>query len=230
MDEVKLRALTRKHGLEFMLIGGIVLIVLMVFVKLRPTPISILEIIIASAMLVLLLVGFLKSQQPYFSLTLSPRNFSYIHKYGSWSVTHHNFHSSGIPKVQQGIETLELNAVGIKLNDIDDFLSGLTPRLAGKLLIEQRHIFLQAVKMNCKTGNCPTEWLVEDTQFKSPSGIKYTGLLAMFANRMNNFKTLTGYHLIVPSSELDRDIWQFSTMLNRWKLDPSKVVRDMLEK
>ena len=71
-------------------------------------------------------------------------------------------HHCGIPKVDNGIDYLELNAIGIKLNDIDSFLSALAPRIAGKLLIEQRHFFMQVVQKNCKNGHCPSEWLVED--------------------------------------------------------------------
>ncbi|PCK31423.1 DUF2982 domain-containing protein [Pseudoalteromonas piscicida] len=229
MLEAKLRATANRHGVEFMLVGAIGLVVIMVFVNLRGTPITILEIFIASAMLLAIFIGFLKSQQPFFSLYFTEQEFRYVHKYGAWSLSIVNFHSSGIPKVQQGLETLELNTVGIKLNDIDEFLINLTPRLAGKLLIEQRHIFLQAVKMNCENGNCPSEWLIEETHYRSKAGLEYTGLMAMFANRMDNLKTVTGYDLLVPATALDRDIWQFSVMLNRWKLNPKEVVKALLE-
>ncbi|GEK09400.1 DUF2982 domain-containing protein [Pseudoalteromonas sp. McH1-7] len=229
MLEAKLRATANRHGAEFMLVGAIGLVVIMLFVNLRGTPISIIEIFLASAMLVAIFIGFLKSQQPYFSLCFNEQEFSYVHKYGAWSLPIVNFHSSGIPSVQQGIETLELNTVGIKLNDIDAFLINLTPRLAGKLLIEQRHIFLQAVKIHCENGNCPSEWLIEDTSYRSKAGKEYTGLMAMFANRMDNLKTVTGYDLLLPATALDRDIWQFSAMLNRWKLNPKEVVNALLE-
>ncbi|WP_410477289.1 DUF2982 domain-containing protein [Pseudoalteromonas piscicida] len=229
MLEAKLRATADRNGVEFMLVGAIGLVVIMLFVNLRGTAITIVEIFLASAMLVAIFVGFLKSQQPYFSLYITEQELRYVHKYGAWPLSIVNFHSSGIPKVQQGVETLELNAVGIKLNDIDAFLLNLTPRLAGKLLIEQRHIFLQAVKMHCENGNCPSEWLIEETVFRSKAGKEYTGLMAMFANRMDNLKTVTGYDLLIPATALDRDIWQFSVMLNRWKLNPKEVVKALLE-
>lgn len=68
MLEAKLRATADRNGVEFMLVGAIGLIVIMLFVNLRGTAITIVEIFLASAMLVAIFVGFLKSQQPYFSL------------------------------------------------------------------------------------------------------------------------------------------------------------------
>ncbi|MBD1582064.1 DUF2982 domain-containing protein [Pseudoalteromonas sp. S16_S37] len=227
--QAKIRALANRHSVEFMLVGAISLSVIMLFVALRSTPISIVEILFSAAALLAILLGFLKSQQPYYSLAIDNKEICYIHQFGMWYVQHDNFRSAGVPSVSQGLEILELNAVGIKLKNIDVFLNGLSPRLAGKLLIEQRYIFLQAVKIHCKNGNCPSEWLVEPNDYRSPSGAQYTGLIAMFANRMHNLKTLTGYDLLLPATVLDRDIWHFSTLLNRWKLNPDEVVELLLE-
>jgi hypothetical protein len=227
VEPVRLRALANRQSIEFMLVGAIALVIIMVFVTLRATPISLLEIALASAAIVAIMLGFLKSQQPYYSIEMSPQRLVYYHKFGEFLLEHHNFHSSGVPSVTQGVETLELNVVGIKLKDIDVFLSDLTPRLAGKLLIEQRNIFLQAVKIHCSNGNCPSEWLIEEANYTSPSGQAYSGLMAMFANRMQNFKTLTGYDLMLPANVLDRDIWQFATVMNRWKLSPEEVVKNL---
>ncbi|MBQ4811995.1 hypothetical protein A7985_16990 [Pseudoalteromonas luteoviolacea] len=227
MHKVSLRAQANRHSIEFMLAGAVCLAIIMVFVTLRATPPTILELAFSAAAICSILLGFLKSQQPYFSIELSTEALNYVHKFGVMRVSHANFHSSGVPFVTQGVENLELNAVGIKLNSIDEFLAELTPRLAGKLLIEQRHIFLQAVKIHCANGNCPSEWLIEETSYQSPKGRNYTGLMAMFANRMQNLKTVTGYDLILPANVLDRDIWQFANILNHWKTNPEKVVKDL---
>jgi len=52
----------------------------------------------------------------------------------------------------------------------------------------------------------------------------------MFANRMQHLHTLTGYHLLLPANVLDRDIWDFSNLLNHWKLNPEMVVQELLVK
>ncbi|CAH9054323.1 hypothetical protein PSECIP111951_01967 [Pseudoalteromonas holothuriae] len=227
--KAKIRATANRHSIEFMLVGAICLVIIMAFVSLRSTPISIVEILLSAVALLAIWLGFLKSQQPYYSLTIDSKQICYIHKFGIWSLEHDNFYRAGVPSVSQELEILELNAVGIKLKDIDLFLCTLSPRLAGKLLIEQRYIFLQAVKIHCKSDNCPSEWLVEPNDYRSTSGTRYTGLIAMFANRMHNLNTLTGYDLLLPANVLDRDIWHFSILLNRWKLNPDEVVKVLLE-
>lgn len=107
---------------------------------------------------------------------------------------------------------------------MDEFLTGLAPRIAGKLLIEQRHLFMQLIQKNCKNGDCPSEWLVEDTQYRSQNGISYNGLIAMFANRAKHLQLLTGYELLLPASVLDRNIWEFSANLNAWQREPLKFI------
>lgn len=227
--EVNLRALANRNSIEFMIVGGVALLVIMLFVSLRATEITVLEIALLTTAISAVILGFFKSQEPFYSFTLSECNLKYNHKYGSWQLKHENIKMVGVPSIANDFETLELNAVAIKLNNIDDFLLALSPRLACKLLIEQRHIFLQAVKIHCKNGTCPSEWLVEPSEFRSDSGQTYTGLIAMFANRMSNLHTLTGYHLLLPANVLDRDIWHFSSLLNRWKLNPEMVVQNLLK-
>ena len=193
---LKLRSQGSKNGIEILLVGAFGLVFIMLVNLLRPDVISIFEIFLVSVSLVAIFIGFLKTQEPFYSLIITERLLTYHHKYGSWSLNRENFHHSGIPKVEQGLEYLELNAVGIKLNDTDDFLMDISPRLAGKLLIEQRHLFMQVVQKHCKNGNCPSEWLVEDNNYTSLNGRKFNGLIAMFANRMRHLQQLTGYDLL----------------------------------
>ncbi|GAB0110262.1 DUF2982 domain-containing protein [Pseudoalteromonas distincta] len=221
---IKYRAQGARNGIEILIVGAIGLVFIMLFNLLRPGEISILEIFLVSLCIVAVFIGFLKTQEPYYSLLLSKSELIYYHKYGSWSVSHSNFRQSGIPKVEDGLDYLELNAVGVKINDIDEFLENIAPRIAGKLLIEQRNLFMQVVQKHCKGGNCPSEWLMEDTQYTSPQGIGYNGLIAMFANRAKNLQLLTGFDLILPASVLDKDIWEFSANLNKWKREPCQFI------
>ncbi|CCQ11094.1 hypothetical protein PALB_19680 [Pseudoalteromonas luteoviolacea B = ATCC 29581] len=226
-NSVQLRANANRFAIEFMIVGGVALVVVMLFVLLRPTSISVVEIFIVSAGLVSLLIGFLKSQEPFYSLTFNVDALLYHHKVGTLTLERLQLVEAGVPNVQAGQFSLELNAVGIKIKDVEAFLNSLAPRLAAKLLIEQRHIFLQAVKMHCENGNCPEEWLIEDTHYIGPQGRKYTGLLAMFGNRMAHFKLATGYDLMMTETVLDRDIWRFANLLNHWRRDPERVLEQL---
>ncbi|MDN3378849.1 MULTISPECIES: DUF2982 domain-containing protein [unclassified Pseudoalteromonas] len=226
---LKLRAQGASHGIETLLVGAFGVVFIMLFNQLRPGAISIIEIFLVSLCLAAVFVGFLKTQEPFYSLIISEQLLTYHHKYGFWSLNRENVHHSGIPKVEHGVEYLELNAVGIMLNDRDEFLMHISPRLAGKLLIEQRHLFMQVVQKHCKNGNCPSEWLVEDSFYTSLNGHNFNGLIAMFANRMRHLQQLTGYDLLLPASVLDRSIWDFSHNLNRWRKNPKQFIQSQLK-
>ncbi|KAA1152739.1 DUF2982 domain-containing protein [Pseudoalteromonas sp. FUC4] len=227
-NEVRYRAQGARNGIEVLAVGAIGLVFIMLFNLLRPGEISILEIFLVSLCIAAIFIGFLKTQEPYYSLLISESELVYCHKYGAWSMSRSNFHHSGIPKVEDGLDYLELNAVGVKVNDIDEFLTNFAPRIAGKLLIEQRNLFMQVVQKHCKNGNCPSEWLIEDTQYTSHKGVNYTGLIAMFANRTKHLQLLTGYDLLLPASVLDRDIWAFSANLNKWKREPRQFIASQI--
>ena len=226
---LKYRAQGAKNGIEILVVGSIGLIFIMLFNLLRPGEISIIEIFLVSLCIAAILIGFFKTQEPFYSIILTEQQLIYQHKYGQWHIHPENLHHCGIPKVDNGIDYLELNAIGIKLNDIDSFLSALAPRIAGKLLIEQRHFFMQVVQKNCKNGHCPSEWLVEDNKYRSKKGIDYNGLIAMFANRAKHLQLLTGYDLLLPASVIESDIWEFCANLNKWKRDPSQFIKSQCE-
>lgn len=226
---LKLRAQGACHGIEILLVGAFGVVFIMLFNLLRPGAISIVEIFLVSVCLVAVFVGFLKTQEPFYSLIISEQLLIYHHKYGYWSLNRENVHHSGIPRVEQELEYLELNAVGIKLNNSDEFLMHISPRLAGKLLIEQRHLFMQVVQKHCKNGNCPSEWLVEDNFYTSLNGRNFNGLIAMFANRMQHLQQLTGYDLLLPASVLDRNVWDFSQNLNNWRQNPKQFIQSQLK-
>ncbi|MBB1341805.1 DUF2982 domain-containing protein [Pseudoalteromonas sp. SR44-5] len=227
---LKLRAQGARNGIEILTVGAVGLIFIMLFNLLRPDEISIFETFLVSLCLAAIFVGFLKTQEPYYSLVITEQELTYQHKYGYWSLKQENLNRSGIPKVEQELEPLELNAVGIKLNDTDEFLLQLAPRIAGKLLIEQRHLFMQVIQKHCKNGNCPSEWLVEDNHYTSVNGRSFNGLIAMFANRMRHLRQLTGYDLLLPASVLDRSIWDFSHSLNAWRNNPVVFIESQLER
>ena len=225
---LKLRAQGAKNGIEVLLVGAVGLTFIMLVNLLRPTEISILEIFLVSACCAAIFVGFLKTQEPYYSLIITSQALTYNHKYGYWCLLPSNIQKVGVPEVEQGFDSLALNAVGIKLKSSDEFLMQLAPRIAGKLLIEQRNLFMQAVQKHCKNGHCPSEWLVEDNYYVSKDGNHFDGLLAMFANRMQHLQLLTGYDLLLPASVLDRSVWDFSYCLEHWRKDPDSFMKDHL--
>ncbi|GAA58656.1 hypothetical protein P20652_0513 [Pseudoalteromonas sp. BSi20652] len=118
---IKYRAQGASHGMETLVVGAMGLVFIMIFNLLRPDKITIPEIFIVSLCIAAVFIGFLKTQEPFYSLILSESELVYCHKYGVVSIPHNNYQYSGIPKVENGSDYVELNAVGVKVNDIDDF-------------------------------------------------------------------------------------------------------------
>ena len=75
----------------------------------------------------------------------------------------------------------------------------ITPRLAVRLLTEQRAVLMQAMRSersDCPTGGCGSgllgEGLLEESRFCSPAGQRYEGVIAMLGNRMARLRICWG--------------------------------------
>ena len=87
-QNVKYRAQGARNGMEVLITGAIGLVFIMGFNLLRPGEISIIEIFLVSVCIAAIFVGFLKTQEPFYSLILSESSLIYKHKYGYWSLAH----------------------------------------------------------------------------------------------------------------------------------------------
>ena len=219
-----IRATTNKHGFETLLVSAIGLFILMLTIQLKPGGILLAEIFLVSACLVGILIGYFKLAEPQFSLIFYPEALIFIHKYGSWQLARDNITSVGVPSLTQGFESKMLSCVAIRLSEYGHFLNVLAPRLSGKLLLEQRHFVREALMRQAQEVNDLESYLIEDSLFISDSGVKYSGLIAMFANRMINLRQLIGYDLLIPLNMLDRTPEEFVYLFNRWQRDPNSIL------
>ena len=130
-DILNIRAHASRHGIEFLLVGGIGLTFIMLFNLLRPGEISIIEIFLASSCIAAIFIGYLKTQEPYFSFTFCEDALIYRHKVGYWQLNRENFHHSGIPKVEQGHlferffraqNAMNLKGTGLGLNIVKRYI------------------------------------------------------------------------------------------------------------
>ncbi|MNT81027.1 hypothetical protein D3C72_2205730 [compost metagenome] len=106
----------------------------------------------------------------------------------------------------------------------------ITPRLAVRLLTEQRAVLLQAInseRPECLSGGCGAsllgEGLLEESRFRSPSGQRYEGVIAMLGNRMVRLRDLLGYDLLVPDNSLDRAPAEFIRLLNQYRRESNLI-------
>jgi hypothetical protein len=116
---IKFRAQGACNAIEILAVGAIGLIFIMCLNLLRPGEISIVEIFLVSVCLAAIFIGYLKTQEPYYSLILTNTTLIYQHKYGFWQLHYKNMGYCGVPETA---DCLAINALGIKLNNVVNFL------------------------------------------------------------------------------------------------------------
>ena len=222
--------MVRKNGLTLVWLG-IAVTIAMIFILflLREQPL-IPAMIGLLAGLMMTLIGVLKLREPHLSLSLCHDCLQYHHKYGGWILKWRNIQRIDQPRIHLGWDLVALPYIGLKIKDYDDFLTLITPRLAVRLLTEQRAVLLQAInseRPECLSGGCGAnllgEGLLEESRFRSPSGQRYEGVIAMLGNRMVRLRDLLGYDLLVPDNSLDRAPAEFIRLLNQYRRESNLI-------
>lgn len=230
MKTLHVKPMVRKNGLTLVLLGIIVTIamIFILFLFGEQPLIPLVSGLLAGLMMIF--IGSLKLIEPHFSLSLCHDCLQYHHKYGGWILKWRNIQRIDQPRIHLGWDLVPLPYIGLKIKDYDDFLTLITPRLAVRLLTEQRSVLLQALRSEqpaCSGGggSCAFqgEGLLEESHFLSPSGQRYEGVIAMLANRMTRLRELLGYDLLVPDNSLDRDPVEFVRLLHQYQRESNLI-------
>lgn len=226
-DIIQIRSIAKRNIVVSGITGAVSLtlgVLLMVFL---PVNYYLIGIFVISLSLVLLLITWVKYREPSYSLLLSKQDIVYQSRHGQWRLAWQNIQRIDIPKVDQGLNNIAIDMVGIKLKHYPDLLNNISPRLMTNLLMEQRallfHQLSQEKNKSCSTGQCASDGLIEDDRYKDKAGNQYKGIQAMFANRMTRVRSLLGYDLYIPASDLDRSKEEFVNLLKQCQ---QQVVRD----
>ena len=158
-------------------------------------------------------VGYSKLNEPRIMLQLDERGVVFFHKYGLWRLP---WQDMSYAKVVE-IDGKPLNFVGFRLNSYNEFLAGISLRLALRLLIEQRSLFVAALGAGCHNGRCPTAMLEQQAEFKH-DGKSYRGVLGLFAQRMNHFRTLLQLDILIPADVVGFTAEDFCRLINQQRL------------
>ncbi|MDX2126779.1 MAG: DUF2982 domain-containing protein [Aeromonas hydrophila] len=230
MKTLHVKPMVRKNGLTLVLLGIIVTIamIFILFLFGEQPLIPLVSGLLAGLMMIF--IGSLKLIEPHFSLSLCHDCLQYHHKYGGWILKWRNIQRIDQPRIHLGWDLVPLPYIGLKIKDYDDFLTLITPRLAVRLLTEQRSVLLQALHSEqpaCSSGGCACAFqgagLLEESHFRSPSGQRYEGVIAMLANRMTRLRELLGYDLLVPDNSLDRDPVEFVRLLHQYQRESNLI-------
>lgn len=204
-----------KGGMPLLLASAVMLLLLILLFSLVPELTSsqgwVLLFLLLGAGLFL---GYAKTTEPFYAVELCPQGVKYHHRRGSWLLPWQAFLYASVAELTGKGEAAY---VGFKVTDYDSFLAQLPPRLAVKLLMEQRHLLLAALASDCPDGTCASTMLTQHTEF-STAKARYYGVQAMFAGRMQHLAVLLGAELFIPTTVLPLEAAEFCRTVNQSRL------------
>ncbi len=214
MDKLQYRAATAKGGVKTLLFSSFALLLWLFLLLLTPDLLhSSAWVLLLICCLLGLLAGYAKLTEPFYVVELDPQGFCYIHHKGRWCIPWRGFSFVAVPE----LDGKQIAYIGVKLNNYDDFLDQLQPRLAVHLMVEQRHLLIAALGSNCPSGTCPTDLMVEVGEYRGTKR-SYKGAIAMFARRMQLLRQLTGFDLFIPMSAIGSEPAEFCRKVNQIRL------------
>ena len=204
-----IKATSKRNGFTTLLLGVSGLLISTLWLSFAPDWLFLAGIFLTSASLVTMLVGWFKLREPDHSIEISPSRILYHHRRGNWEIYWDNIQRIDCPRIQQGMEQVELEAVGFRLKSYAPFMHRVSPRLATHLLMEQRPLLIHSHDKNCATGNCFNQEMFDDKQYVLEDGKTLTGVKAMLANRMSHLRQRLGYDIYISAADLDRSPMEF---------------------
>lgn len=204
---------SRQNGLTLTVVGLVLMLIILVAGYWLEGRGQLVVVFLFLAAMMATLLGVLKLREPDFSFTLGAEHLHFHHKMGGWSLHWSNVIRVDQPRLNRGIDIVELPYVGFKIRDYDEFLPLMTARLAVHLLTEQRPLLALALRYGAISRHELHDWLIEDSRFRSANGEQYTGVIAMLGHRMGHLRDLYGYDLLIHESSLDRDAGEFVSLL-----------------
>lgn len=211
---IYIRSSSATNGLTTILIGFGFLLVGITCIAVLPELFFLVGVLMMCASVIAFVMGFFKVKEPKVSLSISKQTIVYHHRKGQWKIQWDNIQRFDVPRIHRGLEHVELEMIGIRLREPEQFLDDISPRLVTHLLMEQRPLVAQAEKSECVSGRCYGDDLVEDQKFKRKDGRLVNGVTAMLANRMRRLQSGLGYDVYISANELDRTPQQFIAFLH----------------
>jgi hypothetical protein len=104
--------------------------------------------------------------------------------------------------------------VGIRLTAIATLATSISPRLANRLIHEQRPLLAIAIRLQLISFE---QSQLNFSPFTLANGEKIKGPLAAFLHHSSVLHNALGYHLFIPESPLDRELNEFCVLLNQCK-------------
>ncbi len=211
---IKIKAKAKHHAAFLTLIGSTLMIIAIVLANYYWSVIRLVLIFIILLALIITLTGLLKRFEPKYSLLLNPQGMNYYHRYGCWHLDWQQIRNINQVHETSGLNRLALPYIGIRLYDLDSLVSQISPRLANRLIHEQKPLIAFAIIHRLLSFE---QSQLNFSPYKLLSGKLIKGPLAAFMHHSQTIYAGFGYHLIIPESSTDRELHQFCQLLNQCK-------------
>lgn len=169
--------------------------------------------IIMFASFVVLLVGILKTLEPSCAYKITPEQLTFYHRSGSWQIKWQDIVRIGNVKSNLQGQVVELDFIGIKLNNLQAIAESISPRLANRLIHEQKELVALAVS----SKELSQQQAIIDFAPYSLENKTYKGPIAALLYRSEQLVKAYGYHLYLPEDSLDRSKEEFISLLRQCK-------------
>lgn len=213
MEPILVSQSSHQGGARLLLSGTGAFLGLVVFTVLFAGQFSLWLALAYIAALMAVFLGFAKLAEPRYFLRCDEQGVHYYHRYGSWLLPWSSFMYCAVPQLEQQ----DLSFIGFKVTNYDAILQTLGLRLAVRLMTEQRPLFISAVKQSCATGQCASELLAEKDIFATENQ-HYSGIKAVFGQRMQRLAQASGFELFVPSSLTAEQTAELCQQINKARL------------
>ncbi len=209
---IKIKARAKKHSRFLILIGSVLMLVTIVLSHYYWQALRLVLIFLILLSLIIIMTGLLKRLEPKYSLLLNPLGMDYCHRYGHWHLNWQQIRNINHIKETSGLDRLELPYIGIRLYDLDSLANQISPRLANRLIHEQKPLIAFAIihqLLSLEQGQ------LNFSPYQLSSGKVVKGPLAAFLHHSQAIYTGFGYHLVIPESNTDRELHEFCQLLKQ---------------
>jgi hypothetical protein len=209
---INIKAKANHHALFLMLLAVVILIITLVVSQHCWRDFRLMLIFSYLIAIVVMFIGLLKRSEPSVSFRLTPQRIQYHHRHGNWTLYWQQIQNIKTIKEVVGLKIVALPYIGIRLKSLDVLAEQISPRLANRLIHEQRPLMSFSVMRNLLSLE---EAQLNFNPFTLASGKIIKGPLAAFLHHCQMLHKGLGYHLYVHESSTDRDIDAFCQLLKQ---------------
>lgn len=207
---INIKAQSNHHALFLMFVAILIISITLSFSQSYWHQYRLVLMFIYLSALVIFITGLAKYLQPRFSLCLTPKEITYLHRYGQWHISWQQIQRISLINETFGIERIQLPYIGISLCELSYLSSQISPRLANRLIHEQKPLLAFACKQQLLS---PEQCQLCFEPFELPSGKLLKGPLAAFLHHSSLLHKAFGYHLFLPETAIDRELIDFNSLL-----------------